>query len=552
MAANYPVDAITYGNAFSTTGGNTAAGWARASDSSFGRLIMGEAGFTGMAANGGISTPNKALAIAKSLLYFDMWGRSAATGGTWHLGPGEIPLPDPTVIMNGANGPRCYRMTDRHMARLYCDIERWTTTLGALGAIPLGAFLDDFSYDRRHWLGPAGEAHDHANTIAAMRRIWGAMNGRAGFDTGSEAGWNTARVNLLSQRLLALQASAGKTFLFNGTTPTLAASQPRMIEGYQRWWKRLRDAGDVPRRRWRHHRGKRADDHRWRRPGLVHAPGRGRRGDERGFPCGDKLRGHHGRGRRGCGHLWPARHCEWSQRQRVDDQHADWRGWPAQHGLHEPRGSGEPAGGVTMRLRLALLAFAAVLLLAFSASAEDYYCVSTTGVKSSGVSTTDIDGFAWGDSDCYADPQLAADEMSAGDQLWINDGNYTESGATWITLEGLVGSSSDYTIITARNPQEVVLTATTGGGVMVTACSYVKVIGIHFAEIGDVYSPLTAGGTGSDQGDASDHVLFKRCSWAMDNISIHNSSHHITVEDCFAFGGPLRYPFQNGTSDFAD
>ena len=238
MAANYPVDAITYGNAFSTTGGNTAAGWARASDSSFGRLIMGEAGFTGMAANGGISTPNKALAIAKSLLYLDMWGRSAATGGIWHLGPGELTPAEPDIVLNSS--VHCYRMTDRHMERLLGWIEHWLTSpvvqAAFGGVLPLGVFMDDYGLDRRYWRGPAGQAHDDAATIANMNRVWGAMNGRSGWDTGAEAGWNTARVNLLSARLLALQSATGKRILFNGTTPVLDSRQPRMFEGYQRWW----------------------------------------------------------------------------------------------------------------------------------------------------------------------------------------------------------------------------------------------------------------------------------------------------------------------------
>ena len=201
-----------------------------------------------------------------------------------------------------------------------------------------------------------------------------------------------------------------------------------------------------------------------------------------------------------------------------------------------------------MRL-LALL----LLLLTAPAAAEDYYCVSTTGTKTTGVSTTDIEGFAWGDSDCYGDPQDAADEMVAGDQLWIADGSYTEAGADyWIDISDLDGSSGDYTIVRALDPGEVSLTSSTGGGVLVRRSSYVQVIGLHIAEVNDEYTAITVGGTGVDQGDASDHVLVKRCSWAMDSGLTINSSSYVTWEDCFVYGGPLRYPFQVGTSSELD
>lgn len=191
-----------------------------------------------------------------------------------------------------------------------------------------------------------------------------------------------------------------------------------------------------------------------------------------------------------------------------------------------------------------------LLALAAPAAAEDYYCVKTTGTKGSGVSTTDIDAFGWANADCYADPMTCVAQMSAGDQLWIDDGDYSEAGSSsyWITVgSGLAGTSGDPTVIRARNPGEVSLT-TAGGGVIVTATSYVQVIGIHVVSCNTAMTPFTVGGTGRDPADASDHILMKRCSWAMDNSWTHDSSSYVTWEDCYAYGGPLRYAFQNGTS----
>lgn len=195
-----------------------------------------------------------------------------------------------------------------------------------------------------------------------------------------------------------------------------------------------------------------------------------------------------------------------------------------------------------------------LLALAAPAAAEDYYCVKTTGTKGSGVSTTDIDAFGWANADCYADPMTAIALMSGGDQLWIDDGSYTESVSNdyWIEVgSGLAGSSGDPTIITARNPGEVDVSSV-GGGVIVTATSYITVIGIHVTTCADAKTAFTVGGEGSDQGDASDHVLMKRCSWQMDSGLTVNSSTYVTWEDCFAYGGPLRYAFQCGTSSLLD
>ena len=190
-------------------------------------------------------------------------------------------------------------------------------------------------------------------------------------------------------------------------------------------------------------------------------------------------------------------------------------------------------------------ALAALLLLAVCnpSCAEDYYCVSTTGTKTgAGPSTTDIEAFGWGNSDCYGSIQDALDEMSGGDQCWVDDGTYTETG-TVANVTGLSGSSGDYTIIRARNHGDAIITTTGGSGIYGSSISYVRIEGFHIAESAH---PSTDAASVYISG-TSHHVYVKRCSWASEEGLATGTCTDILWEDCFAYGGPLRYPFQNST-----
>ena len=185
-------------------------------------------------------------------------------------------------------------------------------------------------------------------------------------------------------------------------------------------------------------------------------------------------------------------------------------------------------------LLLVLLSSACV-----TARAEDYYCCKPSGTKGSGVSTTDIASFGWADADCYPDPMTALAQMSGGDQLWFYDGTYVETGSVyWLTVSGVSGSSGDPTIIKALNAGAAVCSTTTGGGVRILDTSYVQLEGLHFQEIDPDNACVSVEGT------SSHHVLVKRCSLAMDTMIATAGANLVTFEDCYGYGGPMRYTFQ--------
>lgn len=227
---NYDVGTILYGNCMNAAGPHTATEWARAYDGTFPLIVSGQEAYEDADANGSISAGQLAAFVAQVLVYFDMWGSSSYSGGLWHFGPGDTECgEEPDVVMNST--VHCFRMTDRHMQRLAGFVEAALTDETIVVG---GAFMDDYGHDKRSWLGPAGEAHNHANTIANMRKIWAPHNGRDGWETGSESDWNQPRVAMLTRLLLRVSRGTNKPILFNGSSASLGADQPRMWEGYQR------------------------------------------------------------------------------------------------------------------------------------------------------------------------------------------------------------------------------------------------------------------------------------------------------------------------------
>ena len=155
-------------------------------------------------------------------------------------------------------------------------------------------------------------------------------------------------------------------------------------------------------------------------------------------------------------------------------------------------------------------ALAALLLLAVCnpSCAEDYYCVSTTGTKTSGVSTTDIEGFGWANADCYATPWAAIAQMSAGDQCWVDDGQYDRTGGNAIGIgSSLSGSASDYTIIRARNHGQAIITAVNGSPVNINGAHHIRIEGFHATQ------PIADAGAAYYILGTSHEIYVKRCSF---------------------------------------
>lgn len=232
---------IFYGTTFkSATTPYGATEWDMAlSGGAFAYSVVGEAAFNHMVANAGIVEASKRSIMANSLKYMNLWGRSAYAnaydwsaapdyGVGWDIGPSAAG--DPDLLVDGVS-VHGYRMTDRHIERFQGWIE---SAMLSTDLACKGVFMDDHLGGRQHWDG------------ADRARAWGAMNGRAGYDSDAYD-WNLPRLNILNARLAALQSEyPGKLVLFNSghsasyTSPTLAANQPVMWEGYQRWYTRAR------------------------------------------------------------------------------------------------------------------------------------------------------------------------------------------------------------------------------------------------------------------------------------------------------------------------
>jgi len=163
---------------------------------------------------------------------------------------------------------------------------------------------------------------------------------------------------------------------------------------------------------------------------------------------------------------------------------------------------------------------------------DSYFCVSLTGTKTSGVSTTDIASFGWANSDCYRSIDVAINAMSPGDQVWINDGTYDEA----IELGAAEsGSANNYTIVRARNAGRVKLDGDAFAMIDLRDTSYVEVWGISVIGCGTLPVYVHEG---------SHHFKIRRVSWNQRTGLISTSSHHGLMEDCYAYGGPHRYAFQ--------
>lgn len=243
---------IAYGKTFAASTGYSETEWARCYDTAvFDYSILGEAAFNNAVSNAGISAAHRAAIALNALKYMDIWGRSAyanaydwgALGLGWDKGPSAAG--DPSLYAYGdGTGTTVYgyRMTDRHCARFL----GWIENAMRSAELPCkGVFLDDFLGGRQHWTG------------ADRPKLWGAMNGRAGYDSDAYD-WNLPRLNLLISRLAEiLPAIPGdKLVLCNSghsasyTGPERAGGIGWMIEGYQRWFTRtylrgLMDSGEI-------------------------------------------------------------------------------------------------------------------------------------------------------------------------------------------------------------------------------------------------------------------------------------------------------------------
>lgn len=244
---------LFYGTTFRGSGATpyTATEWARAYDASvFDYSIVGEAAFQWAYVNAGILTPFKAAIMANALKYLNVYGRSAyansydwgAFGLGWDKGPSDVG--DPSLLANSTT-VYGYRMTDRHIARFQGIVEAAIIST----ALPCkGVFLDDHQAGRQHWNG------------AGRPQLWGAMNGRAGYDSDAY-NWNLVRMNLLNTRLNTLIGGlylngVQKQILCNSGHSASYTGLDRkgnlgwMIEGYQRWYTRaylrtLMNSGEI-------------------------------------------------------------------------------------------------------------------------------------------------------------------------------------------------------------------------------------------------------------------------------------------------------------------
>lgn len=224
---------FAYSGAFD---GSQAADELNSLDSRIEYVVVLDHSFQDMLDSATISNADAEAIMAKSLKYMNTWASDAhdktgvrdwtseGYGITWDPGPGGKPAADPSV----SDGSRyLHRMSDRHMDWQYCQIVEAVLS----DDLPCkGVFLDDYFYRRKYWSGFTG---------AQKRRMWGPMNGRAGWRTSSDdntaEGWNKPRHDTLSGRLQQFKLDYGdKDILFNAaggdTMPALSASQPRLFE----------------------------------------------------------------------------------------------------------------------------------------------------------------------------------------------------------------------------------------------------------------------------------------------------------------------------------
>lgn len=177
------------------------------------------------------------------------------------------------------------------------------------------------------------------------------------------------------------------------------------------------------------------------------------------------------------------------------------------------------------------LALILLLFVALPAGATDYLCVMVGGTLTSGPSTSGIGVFGWDPAFCYGDIRDALAQMTPGSQLWIDDGTYQTSISV---RTALAGTPDAYTVIRARNPGQVTLRMDSFAVVHVRDTSYVEIMGIRVTLCGDL--PFYV--------QNSAYVKMVRCCWSMKTGLTSMGAHHVLWEDCYAWGGPLRYPFQ--------
>lgn len=179
--------------------------------------------------------------------------------------------------------------------------------------------------------------------------------------------------------------------------------------------------------------------------------------------------------------------------------------------------------------------------------------MSSTGTKTTGTSTADD----WSNANCYASLSTVLSQMSAGDELVIDDGTYTgTTNQIWHSSQyppdGTVGA---YTVIRARNEGSVHFDGENTRfmflyfGDVAGAMQYVEFRGI-------VWSNGSGDNNAAMLTDSS-YVKFIRCGFkdsggdATDDneatFSVFRSS-YILAEECYAWGNG-RYKFLSYSSD---
>lgn len=189
-----------------------------------------------------------------------------------------------------------------------------------------------------------------------------------------------------------------------------------------------------------------------------------------------------------------------------------------------------------------------LLVLSSPAWAENYYCVKTGGTKTTGVSTTDIDAFGWGASDCYGTVGGAIGQMTSGSQVWVDDGTYT--GVANAIDDMPSGTAGDYTIIKARN----VYGATIDSGLNSDAAwdynkRLVKIYGTYIQVDGFKLRQRDSSNNYANQVTGY-YVKMTRCLLRIENamngemwgVAVTGGSHDVLIEDVAACGA-FRYMF---------
>ena len=167
------------------------------------------------------------------------------------------------------------------------------------------------------------------------------------------------------------------------------------------------------------------------------------------------------------------------------------------------------------------------------AGTENILCVKTTGTLTEGISTQDIATFDWSnDSLCYGTIGQALSQLQSGEHLYIDDGEYAERISV---RSNLAGSPGDYTTIRARNPGQVTLTWQGYGTIFLRETSYVEIVGFHILDPGELAIYVKG---------SSHHWMIRKTGWNGKTALTTADSHHGLFEECYAYGGPHRYPFQ--------